>query len=83
MYVYVAYIVLYDKCTVGLAFPAFCETERFNITFIKGINVTGLYCVPCECSMVYVGQTGRTTEAGCKEHTRYIRLGQLVLSAVA
>jgi hypothetical protein len=33
--------------------------------------------------MVYVVQTGRTIEARCKEHARYIRLCQPEKSAVA
>jgi hypothetical protein len=27
--------------------------------------VAGIYCTPCECSKVYVGLTGRTTETMC------------------
>jgi mRNA-degrading endonuclease YafQ of YafQ-DinJ toxin-antitoxin module len=44
--------------------------------------VAGIYCVPCECSIVFVGQTGRLIETRCKEHTRYIRLDQPGRSAV-
>jgi hypothetical protein len=41
-----------------------------------GLNITGVYCVPCECGKVYVGQTGRSIETRCKEHMRHIHLGQ-------
>jgi hypothetical protein len=48
-----------------------------------GLKVEGIYCVPCECGKVYVGQTGRTIEIRCKEHMRYIRLYQPQKSVVA
>jgi hypothetical protein len=48
-----------------------------------GLNVPGIYRIPCECGKVYVGQTGRTIEIRCKEHKRHIRLGQPDKSAVA
>jgi hypothetical protein len=43
----------------------------------------GLYRIPCECGKVYIGQTGRSIEATCKEHMRHIRLDQPEKSAVA
>jgi hypothetical protein len=48
-----------------------------------GFKVAGIYCVPCECSKVCVGQTGRLIKTWCKEHVRYICLGQSEKSAVA
>jgi hypothetical protein len=27
---------------------------------ILGLNVPSIYCIPCECDKVYVGQTGTT-----------------------
>jgi hypothetical protein len=48
-----------------------------------GLKVTDIYCVPYECSKVYVGQTSRTIETRCKEHMRYIHLGQPEKSTVA
>jgi hypothetical protein len=42
----------------------------------QGLKVAGIYCVPCECSKVYVGQTGTSIKTRCKEHLRYICLGQ-------
>jgi hypothetical protein len=33
--------------------------------------------------MIYIGQTRRSTEIRCKEHMRYLRLGQPDKSAVA
>jgi hypothetical protein len=35
-----------------------------------GLEVAGIYCVPCECGKVYVGQTGRSIETRCKEHIK-------------
>jgi hypothetical protein len=48
-----------------------------------GLNVPGMYRIPCECDKVYVGQTGRSIEMRHKEHRRYICLDQLDKSAVA
>jgi hypothetical protein len=48
-----------------------------------GLKVTGVYSVPCECGMVYVGQIDRTIKARCREHMRHICLGQPEKSAVA
>jgi len=35
-----------------------------------GLKVAGIYCIPCECGKVYVGQTGQTIKARHKEHMR-------------
>jgi hypothetical protein len=48
-----------------------------------GLKVPGVYRIPCECGEVYVGQTGRSMEARCKQHMRHIRLEQPEKSAVA
>jgi hypothetical protein len=48
-----------------------------------GLKVSGIYHIPCECSKVYVGQTGRTIEARCKEHMRHVCLEQPERSTVA
>jgi hypothetical protein len=48
-----------------------------------GLKVPGVYRIPCECGEVYIGQTGRSIEARCKEHLRHIRLEQPEESAVA
>jgi hypothetical protein len=48
-----------------------------------GLKVAGIYCAPCECSKVHVGQTGKSIENRCKEHMRYTHLGQPENSAVA
>jgi hypothetical protein len=48
-----------------------------------GLNVLGVYRIPCECGKVYVGQTGRSIETRCKEHRRHICLDQPDKSAVA
>ncbi|PSN47783.1 hypothetical protein C0J52_15224 [Blattella germanica] len=43
----------------------------------------GIYKIPCECSKVYIGQTGRTVFERVNEHQRYTRLGYPEKSAVA
>jgi hypothetical protein len=48
-----------------------------------GLKIPGVYRIPCECGKVYIGQTGRSIEARCKEHMRHIRLDQPEKSAVA
>jgi hypothetical protein len=48
-----------------------------------GLKVPGVYWIPCECRKVYMGQMGRSIEARCKEHMRYIHLDQPAKSAVA
>jgi hypothetical protein len=48
-----------------------------------GLKVASLYCVPCDCSRVCVGQTGRFIKTGSKEHMRHIRMGQPEKSAMA
>jgi hypothetical protein len=56
------------------------------LRFVKddlGLNVPGVYRVPCECGKAHVGQTGRSIETRCKEHRRHIHLDQLDKSAVA
>jgi hypothetical protein len=48
-----------------------------------GLRTAGIYCIPCECGKVYVGQTGRTIETRLKEHRRPVCLNQPERSAVA
>jgi predicted GIY-YIG superfamily endonuclease len=48
-----------------------------------GLNVPGVYQIPCECGKVYMGQTGRSIKTRCKEHRRHIYLDQPDKSAVA
>jgi hypothetical protein len=33
-----------------------------------GLNVVGMYYVPCECGKVYVVQANGTVESRCKRH---------------
>jgi len=37
-----------------------------------GLKVPGIYCIPCKCGNVCIGQTGRTIETRCKEHVRHL-----------
>ena len=48
-----------------------------------GLNTPGVYKIPCECGLVYIGQTGRTIEERRKEHQRHLRLLYPEKSAVA
>jgi hypothetical protein len=48
-----------------------------------GVKYPGVYCVPCECGKMYVGQTSRNIGIRCKEHMRHLRVGQPEKSAMA
>ena len=48
-----------------------------------GLRTPGIYRIPCECGMVYIGQSGRSIHLRIKEHERHIRLAQPDKSAVA
>jgi hypothetical protein len=48
-----------------------------------GLRTLGVYKIPCECSKVYIGQSGRSIQLRIKEHNRHIRLAQPDKSAVA
>jgi hypothetical protein len=48
-----------------------------------GMKIPSVYRIPCECGKVYIGQTGRSVEARCKERMRHTRLDEPEKSAVA
>jgi hypothetical protein len=48
-----------------------------------GLNVPGMYRIPCECGKVYVVQTEIFIKTRCKEHRRHICLNQPNKSVVA
>ena len=48
-----------------------------------GLRTPDIYSIPCECSRVYIGQGGQSTQIRIKEHNRHIRLAQSDKSAVA
>jgi len=48
-----------------------------------GLRIPGIYRIPCECGIVYIGQSGRTIQHRIKEHSRHIKLDQPNKSAVA
>jgi uncharacterized radical SAM superfamily Fe-S cluster-containing enzyme len=48
-----------------------------------GLKTPGIYRIPYECCMVYIGQSGRSIHLRIKEHDRHIRLAQPEKSAVA
>jgi hypothetical protein len=48
-----------------------------------GLKTPGIYSIPCERSMVYIEQSGRSVQLRIKEHNRHIRLAQPDKSAVA
>jgi hypothetical protein len=56
-------------------FPPYKEQLR--------LRTPGIYSIPCECGMVYIGQSGRTIQLRIKEHNRHIKLAQPEKSAVA
>jgi hypothetical protein len=62
------------------------QTLRNHLVHAKdscGFQTPGVYQIPCECGLSYVGETGRTIETRIKEHRRHFRLGQIEKSAVA
>jgi len=48
-----------------------------------GLRTPGIYRIPCECGIVYTGQSGRTIQHRIKEHSRHIKLDQPNKSAIA
>jgi hypothetical protein len=48
-----------------------------------GLRTPGVYRIPRECGMVYIGQTGRSVDTRLKEHQRHVRLEHPEKSAVA
>jgi hypothetical protein len=48
-----------------------------------GLKISVVYCIPCECGKVYVGQTSGTIEIRCQEHIRRPCHGQAEQSTVA
>jgi hypothetical protein len=48
-----------------------------------GLKTRGVYCIPCECGKVYVGQSGHTIETRVEEHQWHIRQSHPDRSAVA
>jgi hypothetical protein len=48
-----------------------------------GLNMPGVYCIPYDCDMVYVGQPNRSIQIRFKQHIRHLCLGQPGKSAVA
>ena len=61
--------------------------KRFNylptVKDAMGLRTPGIYSIPCECSRVYIGQSGRSIQLQIKEHNRHTRLAQPNKSAVA
>jgi hypothetical protein len=47
------------------------------------LKTPDIHRTPCNCSRVYIGQSGRSTQIRIKEHNRHIRLAQPNKSAVA
>ena len=68
-----------------------CQPGRFQLPpccegrpgWNLGLRIPGVCSIPCYCSQVYIGQTGRSIEPQVKKQYRHIRLGQLDKSAVA
>ena len=53
------------------------------VTDALGLRTPGVYSIPCECGLVYIGQSGQSIELQIKEHNRNIRLAKPDKSAVA
>jgi hypothetical protein len=58
---------------------SFLQTTKDDI----GLRMPGIYMVPCVCGLVYVGQSGRSTAARIKVHSRFVRLARPERSAIA
>ena len=57
-----------------------------TLTLIKdnqGLKTSGIYCIPCECGKVYVGQTVSTIEIRYQDHIRHRPNGHTEISTVA
>lgn len=48
-----------------------------------GLNILGVYNIPCLCGHLYIGQTGRTVTIREIEHKRHLPLGNTEKSAIA
>jgi hypothetical protein len=48
-----------------------------------GLNTPAVYCIPCECGKVYIGQSGHSMETRVNEDQRHIHHSQPDKSAVA
>lgn len=42
-----------------------------------GLRILGVYNICCECSQVYIGQTGHSIDAILKKHHQHIQLEHL------
>jgi len=49
----------------------------------QGLKTSGIYCIPCECGKVYLGQTASTNEIRNQEHIRHLPIGHTEKSTVA
>jgi predicted GIY-YIG superfamily endonuclease len=49
----------------------------------QGLKTSGIYCIACECSIVYLGQTANTIEIRYQEHIRHLSIGHTEKSTVA
>jgi len=49
----------------------------------RGPKTSGIYCIPCDCGKVYVGQTASTIEIRYQEHIRHLPIGHSEKSTVA
>jgi len=48
-----------------------------------GLRTSDIYRIPCECGIVYIGQSVRFIQIQIKENNRHVRLAQPNKSAVA
>jgi hypothetical protein len=59
--------------------PSFLQPVKDDLELMT----PGVYSAPCECSQVYIGQTGRSIETRNKKHHRHMCLEQPDKLAVA
>ena len=64
-----------------LAYDSHLARPKDTVDLAKQDDV--VYRIPCECSKVYNGETGRPMQESIKEHDRDIRLARTQTSAVS
>jgi hypothetical protein len=72
----------YNLKSVGLN-PKKVSSFLWKVKDNLGLRTPGVHRIPCECSKVYIGQTGRSVDTRLKKHQWYICLEHPDKSAVA
>lgn len=65
----------------------FKPVNKLNFSNLKDpinpFSEWGIYKIPCECGLSYIGQTKRTLKVRLAEHERCVRNGEIQRSAIA